>query len=62
MHMNRKENFIADATAHNKGKFAAKAEKAGMTTREYAEEKKDAGGKLGKEAVLATTLMKMHKK
>lgn len=62
MHMNRKDKWIAKATENGKGKFAAKAEKAGMTTAEFADEKADAGGKIGREAVLAKTLMKMHKK
>lgn len=62
MHMNRKDKFIDKAVAGGRGKFSAKAEKAGMTTREFADDKEDAGGKLGKEAVLAKTLMAMHKK
>ena len=44
----------------NKGDFKAKAEKAGESTSEFADEKKDAPGKLGKEARLAGTLMGMH--
>lgn len=39
----------------HKGIFTAKAEKAGETVHEYAEEKKNAPGKLGKEARLALT-------
>lgn len=46
----------------HEGKFSAKAEAAGETTREYAAEKAGAPGKLGKEARLATTLMGMNKK
>lgn len=41
------------------GAFAAKAKKAGKTTKAYATEKKDAPGKLGKQARLALTLMKL---
>lgn len=42
----------------NKGKFTAKAEAAGETVHEFAEEKKDAPGTLGKEARLAETFEK----
>lgn len=55
-----KSHWIAKAVSKNKGKFSAKAKKAGKTTAEYAKEKAGAGGKLGKEARLADTLMKMH--
>ncbi|HXN66385.1 MAG TPA: hypothetical protein VN926_01880 [Bradyrhizobium sp.] len=43
-----------------KGVFKAKAEAAGKSTREYAAEKADAPGALGKEARLAQNLMGMH--
>jgi hypothetical protein len=46
----------------NKGKFKAKAEAAGKTTREFSEEKSSAPGKIGRQARLAETLMGMHKK
>lgn len=52
--------WVQKATANAHGQFRRKAEAAGETTREYAEEKKDAPGKLGKEARLAQTLMGMH--
>jgi hypothetical protein len=55
-----KKMWIAKATSKNKGKFSAAAKKAGKTTREYAQEKAGAGGKVGKEARLAETLMSMH--
>lgn len=58
--MAMKKRWIAKATSKNKGKFSAKAEKAGMTTREYAQKEAGAPGKLGKEARLAETLMRMH--
>ena len=45
----------------NKGKFSEKAARAGETTRQYAEEKQNAPGTLGKEARLAKTLMGMKK-
>ena len=44
------------------GRFAAKAERAGETTREYAEKEKGAGGKLGKEANFAINAMGAAKK
>lgn len=53
--------WIQKATEDNKGKFRKKAEKAGETTREYAEEKKGAPGTLGKEAREAETLMGLNK-
>lgn len=54
--------FIKKATANAHGQFRAKAEAAGKTTREFAAEKADAPGKLGKQARLAETLMSMNKK
>lgn len=42
----------------HKGKFSAKAQAAGKSTHEYAEEEKNAGGTLGKEANLALTFEK----
>lgn len=44
------------------GSFSAKAARAGMSTKAYAEQKKSAPGKLGKQARLAKTLMKHGKK
>lgn len=59
-----KKNWVKQAVPKSrKGVFKAKAEAAGRTTAEYAAEKKDAPGALGKEARLAQTLMGMgHKK
>jgi hypothetical protein len=57
-----KRKWIKAATAGAHGQFRDKAEKAGETTREFAAEKADAPGKLGKEARLAETLMSMHHK
>jgi uncharacterized protein DUF6496 len=51
-------NWIAGATK-NKGAFKAKAKAAGESTKEFAEEKKHAPGKTGKQARLAETLMGM---
>ena len=56
------KKWIAGATANAHGQFAAKAKAAGKTTREFASEKSDAPGKLGKQARLAQTLMGMHHK
>lgn len=44
------------------GAFTKKAKAAGKTVREYAAEKKDAPGKLGKQARLAQTFEGMAKK
>lgn len=59
-----KKKWIKEAVPKkNRGLFKAKAEAAGKTTREYAAEKSDAPGALGKEARLAENLMGMaHKK
>lgn len=48
-----RKHWMQKAFSKNKGKFSAKAAKAGMSTRAYAEKEKHAGGKLGKEANLA---------
>lgn len=55
-----KRKWIKAATAGAHGQFRKKAEEAGETTREFAEEKAGAPGKIGKEARLAETLMGMH--
>lgn len=54
-------NWIAKATAKHKGKFSAKAKKAGKSTHAYAEQEKGASGTLGKEARLALTLGSLRK-
>lgn len=54
-------NFIAKATANAHGQFRRKAQKAGMSTRAFAEANKNAPGKTGKQARLALTLMGFHK-
>lgn len=58
--MARKHKFIKAATANAHGQFRAKAEKAGESTRQYAEEHKGDSGRTGKQARLALTLMSMH--
>jgi hypothetical protein len=54
--------FIKQATANAHGQLRRKAEAAGESTREYAEEHKHDSGKTGQQARLALTLMGMHKK
>ena len=53
------KNWIKGAIKHP-GSFKKSAHAAGKSTRQYAEEKKNAGGTTGKRARLALTLMKMH--
>lgn len=57
--MAEKRKWIKAATSGAHGQFRAKAEKAGESTHAFAEEKKDAPGKTGKQARLALTLMGM---
>lgn len=54
------KNWIAGATDNAHGQFKAKAEKAGKSTRTYAEEHKGDKGKTGKQARLALALMGLH--
>lgn len=56
----KKRKWIKGATENAHGQFKAKAEAAGKSTSEFAREHEDAPGKLGKQARLAETLMKMH--
>jgi hypothetical protein len=59
----KKKNWVTRAVPkENRGKFREKAERAGKTTKEFAAEKADAPGTLGKEARLAETLMGMSHK
>lgn len=55
-------HWITGATENAHGQFREKAQKAGMSTRAYAEKEKHAPGKLGEEARLAGILMGMHHK
>lgn len=57
-----KKNWIAGATKNAHGQFRAKAKKAGMSTKAYADKMSGAKGKTGKQARLAKTLMKVGKK
>lgn len=54
------KNWIAGATKNAHGQFRKKAQAAGMSTRAYASKMAGAGGKTGKQARLAKTLMGMH--
>lgn len=54
--------WIAKATANSHGQFRAKAEKAGMSTKAFAEKHKGDSGRTGKQARLALALMSMHHK
>lgn len=59
----KKKNWIKSAVKpENRGKFRAKAEAAGETTREFAAEHKGDSGTLGKEARFAENVMGLHKK
>jgi hypothetical protein len=55
------KQWIKSATKGAHGQFASKAKAAGKSTAEFAAEKADAPGALGKQARLAKTLMSMHK-
>ena len=59
--MAKSRKWIAKATSNAHGQFAAKATRAGKTTREFAAEKASAPGTLGKQARLAETLMGMNR-
>jgi len=51
--MAKKKHWMKAAFANAHGQFKAKAKAAGKSTAEFAEEKKDAGGKIGRQANLA---------
>ncbi len=55
--MAKSKKWIKGATENAHGQFRRKAEEAGMSTKAFAREKKDAGGSLGKQANLALNLM-----
>jgi hypothetical protein len=54
-------HWIQRAIKHP-GRMKKAAAKAGESTHQYMEEKKNAGGSLGRAARLGLTLSKMHKK
>lgn len=51
------KRWIRKATENAHGQFRAKAERAGESTREFAEQHKGSAGKTGKQARLALALM-----
>lgn len=53
----KKKKWIGKATEDSHGQFREKAEAAGKSTKEFAEEKHGAPGKTGKQARLALALM-----
>ena len=57
-----KKKWMKKAFANSRGQFAAKAKRAGKSTKQFAQQKKRAPGKLGKQARLALTGMKMRKR
>jgi len=56
----KKSKWIKGAIKHP-GAFKKKAEKAGQSTREFAREHEHDGGRVGRQARLAETLMSMRK-
>lgn len=58
----KKKNWIKKATSNAHGQFAAKAEKAGETTKAFAAQHAGDSGKTGQQARLAKTLMGMGEK
>lgn len=60
--MAKTKGWIKKGASEHPGLFASKAAAAGETTREYAAEKKHAGGTLGKEANFALNAMGAAKK
>ncbi len=61
--MAKKKNWIKKAVPKShEGKFTAKAKAAGKTVSEFAKEKEDAPGTLGKEVRLAETFQGMARK
>lgn len=55
--MAKPKGWIKGATNNSHGQFRRKAETAGESTREFAEQHKGDSGKTGKQARLALTLM-----
>lgn len=55
------KHWMKKAFSNSHGQFKAKAEKAGESTKEYAEKEKGAPGRLGKQARLALAGMRAKK-
>lgn len=53
------KKWIKSATSNAHGQFRKKAEAAGESTKEFAKDKADAPGRLGRQARLAENLMSM---
>lgn len=58
----KSKHWMSKAFANAHGQFKAKAARAGKSTHEFAEEKKSAGGRLGKQANLALRGMEANHK
>lgn len=58
----RRKNRWIQGAIKRPGSFAAKAKRAGMSTMEYARKKKNAPGRLGRQARLALTLSKFRRR
>ncbi len=56
------DHWMAGAFKNAHGQFSAKAKRAGMSTRAYAEKEQHAKGLLGKQARLALIGMRAHKR
>jgi hypothetical protein len=54
------KHWMKAAFSNSHGQFKAKAQRAGMSTRAFAEREKDAGGLVGKQANLALVGMNVH--
>lgn len=60
--MSNDPHWMEKAFANSHGQFKAKAKKAGMSTKAFANKEKGAGGKTGKQANLALQGMKANHK
>jgi hypothetical protein len=60
MESNMAKNWIAGAIKHP-GSFTKQAKAAGKSVAQFADEKEDSGGLIGKRARLAKTLRSFHK-
>lgn len=60
--MAKTKHWMKAAFSNAHGQFKAKAQRAGMSTEEYAEKEKHAKGRLGRQARLALNGMKANHK
>lgn len=56
------KRWIQAATSNSHGQFKRKAQRAGMSTADYAQKMQGAKGKTGAQARLASTLMGLNRK